>query len=226
MIERVSLIEANAILAGRHYLGPCKFHPQFCLAARDDIGLEIVALAVYSSPIASHFTRALNHPLELARLWQADDVAAPLSQFLAATLQWIKRNAPDVDCVFSYADPAVRGKARPSRVRAYAGRMWRPWQSGGVYVAANFAYLGPSPAGKSDHWLDPDGNRVDGTRAYRLLGTRGRKRVAELRPDWRLIPAEPRLLYVYPMARTVAQVIERIGAGHYKAVRSPPSPLD
>ena len=227
MIERVPLAEANRVLAARHYLGAVTFTPQHCLAQfDDDMALDIEALAVYSSPIAAHFTRSLDHPLELARLWQADSVDRPLSQFLAASLKWLRQNVPDVDCVFSYADPAARGPPRPSRL--YPGRMWRPWHDGTIYQAANFAYLGPGPGGKSNHWLDSEGNRIDGTQAYRLLKTRGSKRVAELRPDWKLVRAEPRLLYVYPLALTVAQVIERIGGPgrHYQAVRSPPSPLD
>jgi len=221
MIERVPLAEANGVLAA-HYLGPVIFRPQFSLAQRDDIGLEIVALAVYSSPIASHFTRTLARPLELARLWQAPGVTAPLSQFLAASLRWLKRNAPDVDCVFSYADPAVRD------ARANA-RGWHRRHSGGVYVAANFAHLGAGRTDNtSDHWIDPAGERVSGARCYRLLGTRSRKRIAVLRPQWQLVKAEPRLLYVFPMRLSVGQVIERIGApgSHYKAIKPSPSPLD
>jgi hypothetical protein len=44
----------------------------------------------------------LRSPLELTRLWQSDErrqnKATPLSQFLAATLRWLKQNAPEVDC--------------------------------------------------------------------------------------------------------------------------------
>jgi hypothetical protein len=57
---------------------------------------------VPASPIAAHFKTKLRSPLELTRLWQSDErrqnKATPLSQFLAATLRWLKQNAPEVDC--------------------------------------------------------------------------------------------------------------------------------
>jgi hypothetical protein len=40
----------------------------------------------------------LKKPLELVRLWQSDErrqnKATPLSQFVAATLRWLKQHAP------------------------------------------------------------------------------------------------------------------------------------
>ena len=224
LIERVSLREANAALTrGPHYLGPVTFRPRYSLAQfDDDMALDIVALAVYSSPVASWFTKSLPRSLELARLWQSESVDVPLSKFLAASLRWLRANARDAPCVFSYADPAVRDSRANAR-----GHHRR--HSGGVYVAANFVFLGETRADNVSYsWQTETGERISGARCYRLFGTRSRKKIAALRPDWRLIESEPRLLYCYPMALTVAQVIERIGGPgrHYQAIKSPPSPLD
>jgi hypothetical protein len=65
-IDRITMAAASALLDGAHYLGALEFSPRYCLAApqRD-------ALAVFATPTASAFERALPGCLELTRLWQA-----------------------------------------------------------------------------------------------------------------------------------------------------------
>ena len=191
--------EANVILRDRHYLGAAHYRPRFCLTTptRD-------ALALYAPPIAVHFKTMLDSPLELTRLWRADDADVILSQFLAATLRWLRREAPDADCVFSYADSAAWNPITGRR------------HNGGIYTASNFTCLGEARA--TDHWIDDAGDRVTAAKCYRMMRTKSRERIAELRPTWRLVPGERKLLYLYPLRMSVAQVLERIGErGRYGA---------
>jgi hypothetical protein len=205
---RITLADANAMLEGKHYLGSMNgWHVDYCLAtpARD-------ALAMFKAPVATSFTAALTRPLELTRLWRADDCPFPASQFLAATLKWIKRTAKDVDCVFSYADPEARDSA--------TGRQ----HSGGVYIAANFVYLGKSQA--MPYWIKPDGSSVSARAVQRRLGTKDRAKVAALEPSWQHVPGEAKLLYVYPMATTISGIRAKLGTGRYRHTLLPPQPWD
>jgi hypothetical protein len=233
-IERIETREANAILEGDggHYLGRATFRPQYCLTtpARDE-------LAVFSSPIAAHFTRVLDHPLELARLWKRDippddktdrDVLrilwgkpGQLAKFLIGSLKWLREQAPDVDCVTSYADP----NARDSRVRP--GRTKGRRHNGDIYEVCKFAYLGPSTRG-ADKWRTETGEIINEHVLYRDLGTRSRVKIAALKPDWKRIKGgPPKHLYVYKMRLTVPEVLARLGPGsRYKKVLPYPRPCD
>jgi hypothetical protein len=130
-IERIASPEASRIIERTHYLGPLEYAVQFCLTTP-----ERDAVATYAAPMAAHFKRALPGSLELTRLWQANAQKRPLSRFLAATLRWLRANAPECPAVFSYADP---GQANPITGDAH---------SGGIYRAANFAELGHSKTRK------------------------------------------------------------------------------
>ena len=101
-------------------------------------------------------------PIELARLWQADDSERPLSQFLAASLRWLRQLGPDVDCVFSYADPAQKNDLTK-----------RP-HNGTIYQATNFAYVGESRA--TDYWRTPKGEIISSPVCYRRFKTKSRER--------------------------------------------------
>jgi hypothetical protein len=89
-------------------------------------------------------------------------VTRPLSQFLAATLRWLKRET-DADCVFSYADPAARNCVTDLR------------HSGGIYVATNFVFLGRSRV--TDTWQTADGEMVTAAQCYRMSVLSGSARV-------------------------------------------------
>ncbi len=188
-LQLVTAEEANAMLAGRHYLGALEYPPRFCIATP-----ERDAVAIYSPPVASHFKTIPDfRPIELARLWQADDAERPLSQFLAASLRWLRQLGPEVDCVFSYADPAQKND-----------RTKRP-HNGTIYQATNFAYVGESRA--TDYWRTPKGEVISSPVCYRRFKTKSRAKIQALNPKWKLIPGEPKRLYVYGLQRTAAEVL-------------------
>lgn len=180
------------MLDGRHYLGRLEYTPRFCIATP-----ERDAVVVFSPPVASHFKTIPGfRPVELARLWQADHADRPLSQFLAASLRWLRQLDPDLDCVFSYADPAQKND-----------RTKRP-HNGTVYQATNFAYVGESRA--TDQWQTPKGERISAAVCYRRFKTKSRERIQQLNPKWKLIPGEPKRFYVYGLQKTPAEVISII----------------
>lgn len=188
-LQVVTADEASKMLEGRHYLGPLEYQPRFCIATP-----ERDAVAVYSPPVAAHFKTIPDfRPLELARLWQADESDRPLSQFLAASLRWLRHLAPEVDCVFSYADPAQKND-----------RTRRP-HNGTIYQATNFAYLGESRA--TDYWRTPSGEEISSPVCYRRFKTKSREKIQQLNPKWKLIPGEPKRLYVYGLQKTPAEIL-------------------
>lgn len=180
--------DANRLIDGRHYLGGVEYAPRFCVATP-----ERDAVAVFSPPIASHFKRIDDfHPLELARLWQADGVARPLSQFLSASLRWLRKAAPEVDCVFSYADPTRKHSITQAPHR------------GTIYRAANFTFIGESRA--TDYWRTPDGEIVSAALCYRRFETKSRAKIQAINPRWTLVRGEPKLLFVYGLQRKPNEV--------------------
>jgi len=179
ILDQIPATEASAILDGKHYLGAPHIPPvKYCVASR-----KRDALIVFAHPIAASFRVRFDFALEVARLWRADDAPFPLTHFLGSSLRWLRKHAPETDCVLSYADPA-------------AGHQ------GTIYRAANFTFLNKTTR-VTDHWVTPDGKRLSAPQIYRLLLTKDRKRIAELRPDWRLIEGVPKLLFVYPMRLSV-----------------------
>jgi hypothetical protein len=222
-IVQIDWAEADRMLDGAHYLGAAGYQPSHCLTtpARD-------ALALYGPPVASHFKTVLAEPLELTRLWRSEGYAGEpitdssgkvwpgrqLSQFVVASLKWLKREAPEADCVFSYADPGARNSVTGRR------------HSGGIYTASNFTFLGE--ARSTNHWVTQNGEKVDAAKAYRMFKTKSVKRMAELRPRWRVVIGEPKLLYCYPLRLSVPKVLELIGGdgARYNEVRASPQPWD
>jgi hypothetical protein len=200
-IERIEWKEADSILERGHYLGAVEYTPVYCFATpkRD-------AVAVFSPPVASHFKRALAEPLELARLWRADDSDFATSRFLAACLRWLRKNTK-AECVFSYADPAVTGK-----------RNGKP-HNGTVYQAANFAYLGTSRV--TDRWQTPSGEIISSPVCYRRLKTKSRAEVAKRRPKWKLIPGAPKHLYLYALAESTDSLLPKIAGRYTSAIAYP-----
>jgi hypothetical protein len=209
--DRITLSEANAMLAA-HYLGPMN-GPILAYAlatpARD-------AVAIFKPPMAVSLNAAFSRPLELSRLWRADDCPFPMSQFLAACFGWIKRTMAaekrPVDCILAYTDPEARNSETARRHR------------GGVYVAAGFTLLGPSAS--MPYWLKPDGSRVEARQVQRTYGTKDRAKVAVLDPSLEYVPGEAKTLFVLPVALTVDEVRARLGTGRYRHVLEPPNPWD
>ena len=245
-VERISLAEANRYLGlseiglDGHYLGPIDRHlPGMIIvatAARD-------AIAVFRCPIPPSHNRALKPCLELSRSWRADcfddgsrkadrrGVLRPvrqLSGFLAASLRWLRAAAPDVTIVIAYSDT----DARSTLIRPRSGLGLR--HAGGVYRAIHgFEYVGEQPEGEP-HWIDGDGRRINRQKVYRMLGTAARARVAAAQPGWRYVPGSPKLAFMYPMALTVAEALERLAAVPRAetsrpfdwVIQAPPEPWD
>ncbi len=130
-------------------------------------------------------------------MWRADDCPFPLSQFVARSLRWIKREAPQTDCVFSYAD---QGAVNPITGRAHIG---------GIYTASNFVFLGEARA--TDHWIDEAGAKVSAPQCYRRFKTKSVEKIAALKPSWRHVPGSPKLLFVYPLRMKLPAVLAAIG---------------
>jgi len=214
LIESITLPDANRLITGAdapgsaHYLGRIRNNFDYALTTptRD-------ALVVFRAPTAASFTRALERPLEISRLWAAPGYSgAPvirdrkgfkrpgrsLSEFIAASLRYIRKAAPEVDIVLSYADETARNSDTNRR------------HSGSVYRGSNFRFLGYSQA--MPHWLDEDGRRVSTKMARARHGTRDVERIAELEPGWQLVVGEPKLLCAYPMALSVEAALARIVA--------------
>jgi hypothetical protein len=192
-IVQVGFDEADKILAdGNHYLGPAGWKRGYVLTTptRD-------ALAIFAPPVAAHFNRVLEMPLELTRLWRSDDCPFVLSQFLSRALRWIKREVGPCSCVFSYADPAARN---PRDGREHHG---------GIHAASNFVFIGTSH--RTGYWLTSDGTRITLPQCYRRFKTKSVSRVAVLRPSWQFVPGERKNLFVFPMQMAVATVLDRIG---------------
>ncbi len=183
-LDEITVAEADALLDGRHYLGRVGYPPRHCIATPDRS-----AVAVFGYPNAASFKVALNDPLELVRLWRTDGAAVRTDHFLHRCLQLLRTLAPECDAVFSYADPQQN-------------------HTGRVYKGAGFTFAGKSRV--TDQWERPDGERMSAAQVYRTLRTKSRKRVAELRPDWRLIEGVPKLLFVYGMRLPVTGVLARI----------------
>jgi hypothetical protein len=190
---RIDFDEADKLLGdGNHYLGPAGWRRGYALTTptRD-------AVAVFRPPTASHFNKTLDCPLELSRLWRADDSPWPLTQFLGKALKWIKREAPETSCVFSYSDPnAINPQTGQPHV-------------GGIYTASNFAFIGTSDG--SGHWLNERGERVSQSYCYDRFGTRSTAKVAALNPSWKFVAGERKSLFVFPMRLSVAAVLAAIG---------------
>jgi hypothetical protein len=206
-IIQISFDEADAMLGnGNHYLGAAGWKRGFALTTptRD-------ALAIFGPPVAAHFKEVLVSPLEIARLWRADDCPWPLSQFLGLALRWLRRSKPSCSCVFSYADPAA---INPVTGQAHHG---------GIYAASNFVFVGTSH--RTGYWLDERGARVTLPQCYRRWGTKSRPKIARLRPRWRFVAGERKNLFVYPMQMSVAAVIDAIGGTGKRYSGAPERPL-
>jgi hypothetical protein len=187
-VDVIAIAEASALLEGQHYLGGLEFNPCYCLASpnRD-------ALAVFATPIACTFHRALPGCLELTRLWQAQsrrDTGAPLSAFLLDAIKWLRQDNRKIPCLFSYTDPAQRGpNGKP--------------HSGQVYQWAGFNKLGESRV--TDLWLvRRTGEILSSPVCYRRYKTKSRVALQRIGLD--LIEKPGKVLYVYPMALTLAEI--------------------
>lgn len=220
-IEMITSAEANAALCDGHYLGSIEYPATVILAERDPAGV-VHAVAVYAPPVAQHFKVVLPGCLELTRLWQSEarrtarSVYGPLSKFVRATLAWLREHRPVTPCVFSYTDPGIRN---PSGTPHH----------GAVYQAARFKCWGESRV--TDYWDDASGNRLSAPVCYRRYHTKSRTILSGTAPyvcthkrcpthahaagpGLTLVEKPPKLLFVFGLAKTTAEVREIVG-GRY-----------
>ena len=186
-LVKLTTEETSTLLQG-HYLGPPEYTPMYRLApeSRD-------AIAVYASPVPQSFKKALPGCLELTRLLKLDGVTAyQTSEFLSATLRWLRTNT-DAPCVFSYADPTATSSLTH---RAHHG---------GIYVATGFTLLGKSTM--THKYRTPSGEIVSSPVCYRRFKTKSPEKILELNPDWELIRGVPKLLYVFPLRKRFNPIV-------------------
>ena len=141
----------------------------------------------------SHAPRTPAGYLELRRL-VADAPSVPLSSFLAATLRSLKTEG--VPGVVTWADPAQG-------------------HHGGIYQATNWIYAEPRSYSWNYHYRTPDGV-VDHRKAFALLGTSSKRRIADLRPDWEPFLPAMKLRYVMPLNVSADTILEA-----FRAIRKP-----
>lgn len=225
----ITLKEANAILADAkdgHYRGELEYPPKYIFAteAHD-------AIAAFTPPVPWHFKIKLPGCLELTRLWQSEArrqswrVASdpPLSKFLRACLRALPAEVP---CVFSYCDP------EPDDAGAH--KREKPAHTGNIYRMARFRLLGQSR--ETDYWRTPAGDVLSSPVCYRVYHTKSRKTLAgtspytcswtspkgetctkeHMGPGLTRIPKPEKFLFVYPLAKSVAEVRAIIGGRYAK----------
>ena len=144
-----SLSDVRSFIEQHHYshnLNGVKI--SFCFSATH-LGV-LVGAVVYgqlSTTAWKKFADSENKVLELRRLVFLDAVGKNAeSRLVGFTLRWLKRNAPNVEVVVSYADPSYGHK-------------------GTIYKASNFQYVGLS--GKDKGFKDPETGKIYHSRALR-----------------------------------------------------------
>jgi hypothetical protein len=176
--------EIRPLLQRFHYLGSRVADPMFCFAARSDGGLfgdygEPQAGIVYASPINRYFGEGA---VELVRLVRSDGYTRPLSEFVAWSLRWLRKNTALRYCL-SYADPS-------------AGH------HGGIYQALSFVLVQVSKG--NTVWVNPfTGERVSG-RSFD-------QRRAGFQSGWERRRSAGKYLYVRELNESRAGLLARFG---------------
>jgi hypothetical protein len=131
-----SLADAMPLIMAHHYSQRRTADPMFVFLW-ETVGGEAKAAAVFTSPINRFFGKG---SIELSRLVRTPDMRAPLSQFLALCMRWLRKHSPLLFCL-SYAEES-------------AGH------HGGIYQAANFIHVGEATG--STMYRNSDGKVVSG----------------------------------------------------------------
>jgi|SRR5579859_6381830 len=148
-IEPCKLSDVRAFVETHHYshnLNGVKI--SFCFSAKHNgVLVGAVVYGAMSTTAWKKFADSEKKVLELRRLVLLDSVGRNSeSRMVGYTLRWIKKNAPEVTVVVSYADP-MHG------------------HNGTIYKASNFRYIGLS--GKDKGFLDPETGKTYHSRALR-----------------------------------------------------------
>lgn len=104
------------LIEAHHYTRRRTADPMHVFLWKD--GDEVIAAAVFTSPINKFFGRGAT---ELSRLVRTPECSVPLTKFLSQCIRWLKKNT-ELAFIISYADESVGHK-------------------GYIYQAANFIYV-------------------------------------------------------------------------------------
>ena len=106
-LDLITAAEANTLIAGKHYLGPVRFPPRYCIATPDR-----TCVAIFSWPMAASFKVKFTS-LELARLWRSDNSPHRTDHFLNRAVRKLKEYL----CTSTAFSP-MRTQAKVRRVTA------------------------------------------------------------------------------------------------------------
>jgi hypothetical protein len=173
--------EVWPLVRDHHYSHRRTADPMFCFAWRKPGGLfgctgEPLAAIVYTSPINRFFGVG---SIELARLVRHPDLNEQLSQFVAWSLRWLRKNT-DLRYCLSYAEQA-------------AGH------HGGIYQASNFIHVMISAGNRQ--YIGPNGETVSG-RSFD-------QRRPEYRDGWIARKTGAKYLYVFPLNEKPRALLSR-----------------
>ena len=185
--------EVLPLLRDYHYSGKPSTNIQHIFAWRESGGLfgdygSPRAAILYSWPTNRNFPSG---SLELVRLVRDDEFNLPLSQFVAWTLRWLKRNA-EWDFVISYSD-MTHG------------------HHGGIYQACNFTYCYESPACQDGIKNTLTGEEKHGRQVFREFGSRGIERIKQIGFGWEPRYSKEKHFYIYPLRKRRNRVLQENG---------------
>lgn len=179
-----TISEVRPLLDRYHYLGSKLADPMFVFAWRMPGGLlgdtgEPVAAVIYASPANRYFK---NGSIELTRLVRANYLREPLSQFVAWSLRWLRRNTDLLFCL-SYADSA-------------AGH------HGGIYQALSFEFVAITQG--HARWRNPTSGIIVSDRAFS-------QRRPGYRIGWERVRSAHKYLYIKPLNEKRTLLFQRFG---------------
>ena len=177
-------LEVRPLFDRYHYLGGNFADPIAVFADRAPGGLfgdtgEPIAAAVYASPANRYFG---NGAVELVRLVRCPNYPRQLSQFVAWSLRWLRRNTAWRFCI-SYADTG-------------AGH------HGGIYQALGFVFVGESKG--HAYWEHPATGGRCSARSFD-------QRRPALRAGWQRRAGTKKYLYVQPLKEQRRDLLRRFG---------------
>jgi hypothetical protein len=167
------------LLAAYHYRGATVADPMHVFAWKADAQGPLLAAAFFAAPVNFYFGKGA---VELVRLVRVPELTAPLSQFVAETLRWLKRHTPTL-YVLSYADSGQG-------------------HHGGIYRALGFTHVRVSKG--HSNWRHPPTGAVCSSRAFD-------QRSPENKVGWVRAKGTDKYLYVKPIHEPWESLAARFG---------------
>ena len=164
-----------------------------CFALRRPGGLfgetgEAIAGIVYGNPVNRAWPQ---EALELQRLVRTEDCTVQLSQFVAWSLRWLRKNT-DVPFVLSYADT---GKGH----------------HGGIYQASGFLYVRETGE-YQDGLVHPEtGDYIHGRQCNRMFGSRSLATLEARKGEYEVARHLTKYLYVRPLKLRLKKLLDQFG---------------